>query len=102
MKEFRIVWKSLWGDQQDQVVARTENLKKADEFFETFKDTAFNLSTNLFRVSTVKGFYKMVEQGKAETVKSAINLTLVMVTDGKVTEIDFDDRVYIDQENWDE
>lgn len=102
MKEFRIVWKSQMGDQQDQVIARTESISKATTFFDTFRETAETLAGNLFRVKTFKDFLKMKDHGKTKTVKSAMVLSLIMVINGEDTEIDSDDRVYIEQEDWDE
>lgn len=102
MKEFRIVWVSQIAGQQDQVVARTESISKATAFFDAFKETASNLSGNLFNVVSFRAFWDMEDNGKTKNVKSAMSLSLIMVIDGKETELDFDDRIYYEQYDEDE
>lgn len=102
MKEFRIVWKSQIAGQQDQVVARTESISKATAFFDTFKATASDLSGNLFKAVSFMAFWDMEDQGNMENLKSAMSLSLIMVIDGKETEIDFDDCIYYEQYDEDE
>lgn len=101
MKEFRIVWKSLAG-QEDQVVAKTQDLKKAVEFFDMLKEMMPSMVTNIQHYCRVNEFNRMVALGKAKTVYLAQMLTLVMVIDDNETELDAEDRIYYEQYDEDE
>lgn len=101
MKEFRIIWETL-TEQEDQVIAKTQDLKKAVELFDMLKNMMPDMVTNIQHYCRVKEFDRMVELGKAKTVYLAQQLVIVMITDDKQIEIDADDRIYYEQYDEDE